>query len=155
VLGTRIVGTHGQSVRVVEAERHADGETHCGKLGVEFGQRRDRIQLKDFLGYRSGVFRIDIDTAGSKGIEHDCRVAESPAVRGGRLTRARGGLLDDLAQDVRFGKALGPDVQRRRRDGSGTHCQRDGAGQEADRNRRPHEWSPAVVVANSFARLGA
>ena len=151
-LGARVVAAERDGVGVVEPQRHADGKPHRSELGVELGQRRNRLELEDLLGDRAGVLGVYVDAAGGERIQHDRRVAEPLAVRRRCLARGLCALLDDLAQDVRLGEALRADGERRRRNRGGACRKRDGPHQNADRNPRPHERPPH---RESFARFRA
>ena len=131
VPSSRVVGAHRQRVGIVEAQRHRDGEPHRRELGVELGQRRHAVELQDFLGDRAGVFGIDVDAAGRERVQHDGRVAQALAVRRARLAGGLRGLLEDLAEDVRLGEALGADIEGRRRERNRSAGERDEADNRA------------------------
>ena len=67
-----------------------------------------------------GVLGIDVDRRGGERVQHDRGVAQSLAVRRGGFAGGKRRLLDDLAEDVRLGEALGADVQLGRRHGCST-----------------------------------
>ncbi len=105
----RRLPAHRQRVAVVEAEGVADADALWAQGGAHRFETRPARGLKDRLGDRAGVFRVEVHLALLQRLEHDVRAPQVGSVLYGRLSRPGPQHPQRLAQDPRLRERLGAD----------------------------------------------